>query len=95
MSIFRNLKKEFRRKDFLPVIWIVPVTLLFSLTFLLGDKSDAAIEEILWGRLGGVVSASKKTLQIMLFTAENLYFMVLFHLLFGSFLKNKLRYSKY
>lgn len=85
-----------RKEDFYSVIWIIPVTLLFSLSYLCGENIDISVTEALWNRLGGVAAANRqKAIQAMVFTAENLYFMVLFHIFYGNFLIQKLEYSKF
>lgn len=82
-------------RDFIPILWVIPVTLLFSMMYLFEEKSNVEIGDILWNRLGGVTDADQKVMQLMLFTVENMYFMVLFHILYGNLLITKLKYSRF
>lgn len=74
-------------KKYWSLFAIVPLTLIFSINFILFGESTSSIEETVLNMVIGQVSSNDN--KVMLFIGEKLYYLIFFNLLFGGFISEQ------
>lgn len=78
-------------RKLLKTLWVVPYVICISAFHLLSEPSERLVSDIFLGELMGQTQADG--IMLFLLTMENLGFLLLFHMLFGTFISEKFSHA--